>query len=93
MNLRTNRVPGQPSVKLLAGTLVSLKPHILSATFFNEDETRGMDVRLQVVDGGWRLWTGDPQYDTDHRGVWASCYLTPGDNCRTVARDMLAGLE
>lgn len=31
-------------------------------------------VRLQVVDGSWHLHSGDPQYDTDHRGSWGYGY-------------------
>jgi hypothetical protein len=29
-----------------------------------------VDLRLQLVDGYYRIWSGDSQYDTDHRGMW-----------------------
>lgn len=93
MDLRQNRIPGQPAVRELASCLSGLKRDIPGPDEFGPDETPGLEVRLQVHDGGWQLWTGDSQYDTDHRGSWADCYLTASDNCRTVARDMLAMLE
>jgi hypothetical protein len=36
------------------------------------DEPPTGDVRLRFHAGEWSLLTGDPQYDTDHRGYWAS---------------------
>lgn len=34
------------------------------------------EVRLQAcTDGCWAVWTGDPCYDTDHHGFWASSRL------------------
>lgn len=46
------------------------------------------EVRLQAVDGGWTLWTGDPCYDTDHRGCWASAslpYAASDAECADIA--------
>jgi hypothetical protein len=39
------------------------------------DEDGIDEVRLQVVDGGCHIHTGDSQYDTDHRGAWGYGYI------------------
>lgn len=36
-----------------------------------------LDVRLQLVDGDWTIWSGDNQYDTDHRGAWGFGVIRP----------------
>lgn len=48
------------------------------------------DVRLQVTPQGWVLLTGDPSYDTDHRGFWGFGELAPGTNVRTLALGLIA---
>lgn len=51
-----------------------------------------LDVRLQVIPGkGWTLWTGDSQYDTDHRGFWGSGSV-PGRGHRFDSRELAADL-
>ena len=42
----------------------------LRSTYTGEVDTedRGIEIRLQVVDGSYHVLSGDPQYDTDHRG-------------------------
>ena len=45
------------------------------------DDTLGncsYPLRLQVVDGSWFIHSGDPQYDTDHRGSWGYGYASYG---------------
>lgn len=51
-----------------------------------------LDVRLQVVPGeGWTLWSGDSQYDTDHRGFWGSGSV-PGRGHRFNSEELAADL-
>jgi len=51
------------------------------------------DVRLQVLPNGeWELWTGDPSYDTDHRGYWGAGTLDAEASAlemRELARDLI----
>lgn len=55
-----------------------------------EDDNTCIDVRLQVMDNGsWYLHTGDPQFDTDHRGYWGSGYLTADTDCRELAYELI----
>lgn len=58
---------------------------------FAADED-GIDVRLQVTDDGWQIWSGDPSYDTDHRGDWGASSI-PGSGKRfdsiAVARELI----
>ena len=42
--------------------------------------TDEIDVRLQVEDNGtWTVHSGDPQYDTDHKGFWGASTVDPTD--------------
>jgi hypothetical protein len=58
-----------------------------------EDEEGGCDVRLQVLStGAWTVWSGDAQYDTDHRGYWGASSI-PFDghfNATEVAKDLIS---
>lgn len=60
------------------------------------DEPAG-DCRLQVMDDEeWSFHTGDSQYDTDHRGQWASSSVGVGISkreAREIARDMLSQID
>ena len=49
----------------------------LRSTYTGEVDTedRGIEIRLQVVDGSYHVLSGDPQYDTDHRGFWGCAFL------------------
>lgn len=38
-----------------------------------------IDVRLNVQKGSWELLSGDPCYDTDHRGHWGSAMIGQDD--------------
>jgi len=40
--------------------------------FQSELEIEEIEVRLQLFDGSYQVWTGDSSYDTDHRGYWGS---------------------
>lgn len=54
------------------------------------------EVRLQVERGSWTVHTGDPQYDTSHRGVWGSGEVARGDSratLRDLADDMIEQAE
>jgi len=44
-----------------------------------EDDEDGLylEIRLQLVDGDWTVWSGDNQYDTDHRGAWGLGGIRP----------------
>ena len=59
----------------------------------DDDESGWGDIRLQVTDdGAWELHTGDPQYDTDHRGYWGATSVDAGasmSKCREVARELI----
>ena len=49
-------------------------------------------LRLQVVDGSWFIHSGDPQYDTDHRGSWGYAYAYYGMNktaIKALARELI----
>lgn len=72
-----------PSVESVATALAGVK-----ATFAREED--GVDVRLQVTQGGWGVLSGDAQYDTDHRGYWGASYLDKESNVRDVARELIA---
>lgn len=61
---------------------------------YNLVEEDSVDVRLQVEENGdWRLWSGDSQYDTDHRGHWGASSI-PSDgssfNASEVAKDLIS---
>jgi hypothetical protein len=61
---------------------------------YSLDSEEGVDVRLQVEENGdWRLWSGDSQYDTDHRGHWGASSI-PSDgssfNVSEVAKDLVS---
>ena len=60
---------------------------------FEYEETGYLDVRLQFYsNGSWYIRAGDPQYDTDHRGLWASSVLwadMQSDDYHATARDLV----
>jgi hypothetical protein len=72
-----------PTVKELAARLAEAKYCAVWEHF------PSFDVRLQVLPSGWRVWTGDAQYDTDHRGVWGAGEVDRTTNCRALARALL----
>lgn len=70
-----------PSVKQMMPTLLALKKDAKSLL---DDEGDCIDVRLQVMQSGWTMWTGDNSYDTDHRGVWGASSVSGSDTRRTL---------
>lgn len=56
-----------------------------------DTEDRGIEVRLQVVDDTYHVLSGDPQYDTDHRGFWGSEYI-PVRTTKQELKDTARGL-
>ena len=66
----------------------------LRSTYTGEVDTedRGIEIRLQVVDGSYHVLSGDPQYDTDHRGFWGSAYIpvrTTKQESKDTARELI----
>lgn len=64
----------------------------------SKDETAGGDIRLQVLAGPdfpnprWRVWEGDSQFDTDHRGYWGASFVPLGvsrKDSMTIARELI----
>jgi len=37
---------------------------------YEDGEDPSMDFRIHFLEGDWIVLTGDPQFDTDHRGCW-----------------------
>jgi len=72
-----------PTIKDLASALTANK------RWCESGDQGGIDVRLQVQEGGWALRTGDSSYDLDHRGYWGAGYLTRSSNCRELARELI----
>lgn len=65
---------------------------------FSRAEMDGCDIRLQVLAGpdypigSWRIWEGDSQYDTDHRGYWGASFVPLGvsrKDSMTIARELI----
>lgn len=73
-----------PSIKDVAADLRDVKRAILG------DDIPDTDVRLQVESSGaWTIHTGDPCYDTDHRGFWGAGSIDRRTNCRDLACDLI----
>lgn len=80
---------GFPSIRRLTEALGDVSREMDTPTPPDPDgfDQQGLEVRLQVVDGSWQLHTGDPQYDTDYRGVWGAGALTGRESVRET-RDL-----
>jgi len=75
------------TVKDITEALQTIHQEYMAAHFDSEEdlrststgevdtEDRGIEIRLQVVDGSYHVLSGDPQYDTDHRGFWGCAFL------------------
>ena len=66
--------------------------HILTYTGELDTEDRGIEVRIQVVDDTYHVLSGDPQYDTDHRGFWGCAYIpvrSTKHKSKEVARELI----
>lgn len=56
------------------------------------DPDTELDVRLQVTEDDWQVHSGDPQYDTDHRGFWGYGTMNAAHtkaDCMEMARFMI----
>lgn len=69
----------------------------LKANFSRADMSGG-NLRLQVLAGkefarpSWRVWQGDSQFDTDHRGYWGASFVPLGVSRKdslAIARDLI----
>lgn len=83
-----------PSVSKIAAELVLIKSSI-EPEFQDEEGNVGIAVRLQVLPTKtppffeYRIWEGDPSYDTDHRGWWGDAFVQKDSNCRELAKDLI----
>lgn len=77
---------------IIDNSLLAKKLYYLSeACKASNLEIEYIDVRLRVFDYDWQLLSGDPQYDTDHRGYWGYGSLQIGsseDECRELAIEL-----
>lgn len=74
------------TVKELAAVVYDYGQYLKRA--FTPDDLRGTDddtdspgygdFRLQIHEGTWETYTGDAQYDQDHRGTWGSASVPRG---------------
>lgn len=78
-----------PSIKDVAAALLAVKADVGDVET-DEDGEQGIDVRLQITEGGWDVHSGDAQYDTDHRGYWGAGWVSQGTNVRELARELIA---
>lgn len=91
-----------PSIKTIAEVLRDLNDRLAHERRISlasgdqpddDDDDGGLEVRLQVCPAGegWRVWDGDPCYDTDHRGFWGSIALDGRRfDSRATARELIA---
>ena len=92
------------TIKDISEILQSIYQDFMDADFDSEEyyrltytgdldtEDRGIEVRLQVVDDSYYVLSGDPQYDTDHRGFWGSAYIpvrTTKQELKDTARELI----
>lgn len=64
--------------------------------YLRNEEIEETDVRLQVVDDGWMVHTGDASYDTDHRGAWGAGSVSRHDtdnDLRAIGADLIAEVQ
>jgi hypothetical protein len=55
-----------------------------------EEGEPGVDVRLQVGEGGsWAVHSGDASYDTDHSGFWGAGSLDAITDCDALAAELI----
>jgi len=65
---------------------------ILTYTGEVDTENHGIEVRLQVVDDTYHVLSGDPQYDTDHRGFWGCAFIPvvrTEQKLKEIARELI----
>ena len=76
-----------PAIAELRRDLMRYRKCLPGIGFKRDDATK---VRLQVTEDGWAILTGDPSYDTDHRGYWGSSFLGLTGNLTGLARDLIS---
>jgi hypothetical protein len=88
LNPKLTENPRWPSIESISRELLSIN-EVIESEEIDED----IDVRLQVLpNGDWKIWWGDPQYDTDHRGYWGAGSIPGGGrrfNATETARDLI----
>jgi len=57
-------------VENIVNTVSSLTEYFFGMADYEDGEDPSMDFRIQFLEGDWTVLTGDPQFDTDHRGYW-----------------------
>ena len=69
--------------------------YILTYTGELDTEKRGIEVRMQVVDDTYHVFSGDPQYDNDNRGFWSCAYIpvirTTKQELKDTAKELIQG--
>lgn len=79
-----------PSIAAVASELRHVKTYChCEEPVQGDDDSGWADVRLQVMESGWSVHSGDSSYDQDHRGYWGTSSLDRRSNCRDVARDLI----
>jgi len=54
----------------IVNSVSSLTEYFFGMADYEDGEDPSMDFRIQFLEGDWTVLTGDPQFDTDHRGYW-----------------------
>lgn len=88
---------GYPTIKELRSCLKAEQQYIRRSfdraelTEPGEDQdSAGTDVRIRVYEGEWSFYSGDNQYDQDHRGNWGCGFLPYSrTNLTELAREMI----
>jgi hypothetical protein len=86
--MRINTEDVAREVRRYAEELRTFRPEDIA----NEEGKPGGDIRLQVTEEGWEVHTGDPSYDTDHRGKWGASWVPAGASkceCILIAVDLV----
>ena len=52
-----------------------------------------IEIRLQYLDGGYAIHTGDPSYDQDHRGAWGAGLIGLDTDAAELAEDLIEQVE
>ncbi|MHB8107999.1 MAG: hypothetical protein ACYDH4_11325 [Candidatus Cryosericum sp.] len=77
-----------PSVKDVARELRAINNQFDAGEEDDFGETEGVDVRLQVSEGGaWSVHYGDSSYAQDHRGFWGASSVPGGRKRFNATRD------
>lgn len=75
-----------PDVDELRDELIEIRD------WLRAEKLEDTEVRLQVLRGRYIVHTGDPQYDTDHGGVWGDGVVGATDSAadlEEIAQEMI----